>query len=88
MSEKKPIRIVIAQRGFVFVGRVSRDDHDIVVTNARTLLIWGTTLGLGELKNGPLKETSLGAPATIRLHPLQVIAQQDLDQAAWEKHVD
>lgn len=92
MSEQKqktgPIRIVIAQRGFVFVGRVSRDDHDIVVTKARGIILWGTKNGLGELKTGPTKDTKLGAAATIRLHPLQVIAQQDVDEAAWTQHVD
>jgi len=45
MSEQKkgPIRIVIAQRGFVFVGRVSRDDHDIVAIERRTLIASGAS---------------------------------------------
>lgn len=82
-----PIRIVIAQRGFVFVGRVRRDEHEIVVADARAIIRWGTTQGLGELKRGPTENTHLGAPATVRLHPLQVIAQQDVDQEAWVNHV-
>lgn len=91
MSEQHkngPIRIVIAQRGFVFVGRVRRDDHEIVVTNACAIILWGTKKGLGELKDGPTAQTKLGAPATIRLHPLQIIAQQDVSEKAWSKHVD
>lgn len=90
MSEHKngPIRIIIAQRGWVFVGRVRRDDLDIVVTGARAIRRWGTKSGLGELHKGPTKETVLDAPATIRLHPLQIIYQQDVDERAWMKHVD
>jgi hypothetical protein len=83
-----PIRIIIGQRGFVFVGRVRREEHDIVVSGARAIIRWGTKAGLGELKRGPTGDTKLGDPATVRLHPLQVIAQQDVDQDAWGKHVD
>lgn len=82
MSE---IRIAIVQRGWVFVGRLSREDHEIVLRDAKTIRRWGTTKGLGELWSGPKKDTVLDEAGTVRLHPLQIIATIDVDQKAWEK---
>ena len=36
------IRIVIAQRGWVFVGRVSREEHEVVMRDAKNIRRWGT----------------------------------------------
>lgn len=86
MAESRAdIRIVIAQRGWVFVGRVSREEHEIVVHDAKNIRRWGTTKGLGELWSGPKRETVLDEAGTVRLHPLQIIAQIDVDQKAWSK---
>ena len=85
MAEKAEIRIVVAQRGWVFVGRVSREEHEIVLRDAKNIRRWGTTRGLGELWSGPRTETVLDEGGTVRLHPLQVVAQIDVDQKAWEK---
>jgi len=79
------IRIVIAQRGWVFVGRCSREDHEIVLRDAKTIRRWGTKKGLGELWSGPKTETVLDEAGTVRLHPLQIIATLDVDQKPWEK---
>jgi hypothetical protein len=79
------IRIVIAQRGWVFVGRVSREEHEVVVRDAKNIRRWGTKKGLGELWSGPKTVTVLDEAGTVRLHPLQVIAQIDVDQKSWEK---
>lgn len=88
MAETKAeIRIVIAQRGFVFVGRVSREEHEIVLRDAKNLRRWGTTKGLGELWTGPKSNTVLDEAGTVRLHPLQIVAQIDVDQKAWAKHL-
>lgn len=81
------IRIVIAQRGWVFVGRCSRDDHGIVLRDAKNIRRWGTKKGLGELFSGPKKETVLDEAGTVRLHPLQIIATIDVDAKSWEKHL-
>lgn len=80
-------RIVIAQRGWVFVGRVSRADHEIVIRDAKNIRRWGATKGLGELWSGPKKETVLDEAGTVRLHPLQIIATIDVDAEAWSKHL-
>lgn len=81
------IRIVIAQRGFVFVGRYSREEHEIVLRDAKNIRRWGTKKGLGELWNGPKTETILDEAGTVRLHPLQIIATLDVDAKAWEKRL-
>ena len=80
-------RIIIAQRGWVFVGRVSREEQSVVVRDAKTIRRWGTTKGLGELWAGPKRETVLDEAGTVRLHPLQIIAEIDVDPKPWEKHL-
>jgi hypothetical protein len=87
MSDAKQaeIRIVIAQRGWVFIGRVSREEHEIVLRDAKGIRRWGTTKGLGELWSGPKANTVLDDAGTVRLHPLQCIAQIDVDQAKWDE---
>lgn len=86
-DEKAPIRIVVAQRGWVFCGRVSREEHEIVLRDAKNIRRWGTKKGLGELWSGPRTETVLDEAGTVRLHPLQCIAQIDVDQKSWEGHL-
>ena len=52
------IKIVILQRGWVMVGRLTRNGTDCVLSNASTIRRWGTTKGLGELAaNGALQNT-------------------------------
>lgn len=78
------IRIVVAQRGWVFVGRFAREDHEIVLRDAKNIRRWGTKKGLGELYSGPKRETVLDEAGTVRLHPLQIIATIDVDAKSWE----
>lgn len=82
------IRIVIAQRGWVFVGRFEREEHEIVLRDAKNIRRWGTTKGLGVLYSGPTRETILDEAGTVRLHPLQVIATIEVDTNSWGKHLD
>lgn len=81
------IRIVVAQRGFVYIGKVSREEHEIVVRDAKCIRRWGTTKGLGELWSGPRETTVLDEAGTVRLHPLAIIAQIDVDPKSWSKHL-
>lgn len=70
-------QIVIAQRGWVFVGDVERTENEVVIKNAKNIRRWGTSRGLGELaQNGPQHEHRAGrlrhrthAPAGRRRHP-------------------
>ena len=71
------VRIVIAQRGWVFVGKYSEDGDDVTLTGASVIRSWGTTKGLGELVNGPLAGTKLDKAGTVRLHKLGIVASLD-----------
>lgn len=53
------IKIVVLQRGWVYVGRFKRDGNKCKLYNAYNIRNWGTTEGLPELVNGPTDETKL-----------------------------
>lgn len=77
-------QIVIAQRGWVFVGTVERSGDDVTITDASCIRRWGTTKGLGELaKNGPQSNTVLDPMGTVRLHSLAVVASLDCEEEKW-----
>ena len=56
----------------------------VILTDARCIRRWGTTKGLGELVNGPTRETALDPAGTVRMHHLMIIATYDVNEAAWE----
>jgi len=77
-------QIIIAQRGWVFVGEVEAAGDQVTITNAKCIRRWGTTKGLGELaKEGPKKATVLDEMGTVRLHALAVVAAVDCEAAKW-----
>ena len=77
-------QIVIGQRGWVFVGDVSRSGDDVTITDASCIRRWGTTKGLGELaKNGPLLTTVLDEMGTVRMHALAIVASLDCEDSKW-----
>ena len=51
--------IVVLDRGFVYVGEITIDADWVRIERARNIRVWGTTNGLGELRNGPLSDTKL-----------------------------
>ncbi len=53
------IKIVILQRGWVYVGRFERNGNDCKLHNASCIRVWGTTKGLQELVNGVTATTKL-----------------------------
>lgn len=65
--------IVVLDRGFVYVGEVTRVGDYIVIENARNIRIWGTSEGLGQLRSGPLKDTKLDVVGSVKApyHALQ-----------------
>jgi hypothetical protein len=78
-----PVQIVVAQRGWVFAGRVTQEGDDIVIRNAKNIRQWGTTKGLGELVNGPLSSTKYDDYGTVRMPALSVVARIDAKEGAW-----
>lgn len=71
-------QIVVAQRGWVFVGEVSTDGDDLVIKRAKNIRRWGTTKGLGELVDGPLADTVVDDYGTVRLPSVTVVARLDV----------
>jgi len=77
------VRIVIAQRGWVWVGRYSEDGDRVVLADALNIRKWGTSRGLGELVGGPLTDTVLDPAGSVELHRLGVVASIRCEAAAW-----
>ena len=53
------IKIVILQRGWIYIGKFARNGNDCVLHNAYNIRVWGTTKGLPELVNGATSSTKL-----------------------------
>ena len=85
MSESKRYAIIIAPRGWVWVGQLAMDGDMVVLTRARNVRIWGTTDGLLELAaDGPTKQTKLDGKkgGTVSFHVLAV-QQIECDPEKW-----
>ena len=64
-------RIIVADRGWVFVGNCEdNDDGSVPIRNARNIRQWGTTMGLGQLRNGPLSLTKHDDYGEVRCVPI------------------
>ena len=64
--------LIALDRGWVFVGKVSVSGDWITITNARVVRLWGTTAGLGELRDGPRPNTKLDDAGTV-VAPLRAV---------------
>jgi hypothetical protein len=53
------IKIVVLQRGWVYIGRFERNGNDCKLHNAYNIRSWGTSKGLPELVNGATTATQL-----------------------------
>jgi hypothetical protein len=83
-----PIAIVVIERGFVYVGAVETTPEGAIIRNARSLIRWGSSQHLGELVNGPLENTKLGARCTVRVRQNQIIHVIEVNQDAWQRHIN
>ncbi len=88
-SLSKDVRIVILQRGWIYVGRyVKIDETEHILENAKCIRIWGTTKGLGQIVSGPIDgKTVLDDAGTVRFHPATVVATLDCEEKEWAKHL-
>ena len=74
-AEIGDMRIIVADRGWIFVGQCEdQDDGSVIIRNARNIRRWGTTCGLGELASGPTSETVIDTYGTVRTTPIVSIA--------------
>lgn len=84
LAESLGKRIVILQRGFVYVGDVTRIGDTVRIENAANVRRWGTTAGLGQLaKDGPQKETVLDRSEPVECHVLAVVGMIECVPSAW-----
>lgn len=67
-------RIVIADRGWVFVGDCEdHDDGSVTIRNCKNIRKWGTDAGLGQLINGPRPNTVADDYGTVKTMPIATI---------------
>jgi len=75
--------IVVLDRGFVYVGNATVDGDWCLIANAKNIRYWGTNNGLGELVNGPTKDTKLDAVGNVRAPLRAVISIIDVVAEKW-----
>ncbi len=86
--DTRPFRIVIGQRGWVWIGRYTEQFDEVTLTGARNIRRWGTSGGLGQLaQEGPQPDTVLDPAGTVRLHRLAVVATLDAKESVWVSHL-
>lgn len=79
-------KIVVADRGFVLHGRVTKEGEYIVINDCCVIRYWGTPSqdggsGLGYLaRNGPTKTTKIDPQPATRIHELQVVQLIDCEK--------
>lgn len=79
------IKIVILPRGWVMIGRFSKDGSNCKLENASSIRRWGTTKGLGELaEKGKLKDTILDYCGVVEFHELTTIATIQCREDVWK----
>lgn len=82
------IKIVVLQRGWVMVGRYSKDGDTVTLENAHVIRTWGTTKGLGELAlEGKQSNTKLDKAGHVEFHILTVVATINCVDSKWSKEL-
>jgi len=77
-------KIVVVDRGFVYVGRVLYEGDFLVISSAQNIRVWGTSRGLGQLCSGPTTDTKLDNVGTVRVPMRAVISVIDVEQEKWQ----
>ena len=82
-------RIVILQRGWVFVGKFERKGSDCKLHGASVIRKWGTTKGIGEIAEaGPTAQTTLDkCHGVVEFDYLTVVATVACNESKWSSHV-
>lgn len=85
------IRIIVCDRGFVYVCRCNNPMESgfwLPVITKRTIRNWGTTDGLAQLQYGPTSDTVLDEMLGSGIIPVRAILDvQEVDQEAWSKYL-
>jgi hypothetical protein len=83
---KVDIKIVILQRGWVYIGRFEKDNNGLCkLHNSYNIRTWGTTKGLPELVHGPTTNTKLDkCEGIVEFDWLTVIHTITVNQEKWK----
>lgn len=82
------IKIVILQRGWVFIGRYVEDGDKCWLDNAYVIRVWGTDKGLGQLAlEGKQPNTKLDKAGRVEFHKLTVVASISAREDLWTQEL-
>mgnify|MGYP000952280978 CR=1 FL=1 len=88
VESNSPVKIVILQRGWIMIGYFERNGSDCILKKSSTIRKWGTTKGLGELVNGPTKDTILDKNyGDVEFDYLTVVASINCNEKEWSKYL-
>ena len=80
------IKIVVLQRGWVYIGRFERTGNDCKLHNSYCIRTWGTTKGLQELVNGATSATKLDKCAgVVEFDWLTVVHTITVNKESWKQ---
>ena len=78
------VKIVVLQRGWVYIGRLKKDDNLCTLSNAYCIRTWGTTKGLQELVSGATPSTILDkCEGVVEFDWLTVIHTITVNESKW-----
>jgi hypothetical protein len=78
------IKIVVLQRGWIYIGKFERNGNDCKLHNAYNIRSWGTTKGLPELVNGATKDTKLDkCEGIVEFDWLTVVHTITVNSSKW-----
>lgn len=89
LLEKSPnytgdIKIVILQRGWIYIGRFTKTNNLCTLNNAYCIRSWGTTKGLQELVNGATSTTKLDkCEGVVEFDWLTVVHTIQVNEDKW-----
>ena len=79
-------QILVVDQSFVLVGCVSDQGDSLLVEKAKLIRKWGTTAGLGQLVNGPTKETVLDPTNGVVIVPRgRLVFSLAVSDTKWAK---
>lgn len=81
------VRIVILQRGWIYIGIFERDEKTNIckLHKAYNIRSWGTTKGLGELVHGPTNITKLDkCEGVVEFDWLTVVHTITVNRNKWK----
>lgn len=80
------IKIVVLQRGWVYIGRFERQGNDCKLHNSYCIRSWGTTKGLQELVSGATSSTKLDkCEGVVEFDWLTVVHTITVNKESWKQ---